>query len=481
MASRTKEREKHQIQFISTPIYSKDKEKPPYTRFVCISTLSKKSLTVTSLLVLLFTFLYLFLSPTSFQSPYSIGLTQTQANSTCDGIAPFYIYDLPARFTTDLVDRCQFLNIYVDTCPHVVNQGLGQPVTSKLGPSWYGTNEFLSDMLFHARAKKHPCRVHDIDAAKLFYVPFYAGLYASFAFREGNHTLRDQLAVELVSYLSNKPTFRKHGGRDHFLVVGRTSWDFMRISDPNIADFGANRLLYLPELADVAVLTIERHPWEGKNQFGIPYPSYFHPKTADEVVRWQNKVLGSKRPYLYAFVGGARVASEKAAVRAEIINKCSASKQCAQVTCKTGTIGCYDPTKVLATLRGAQFCLQPPGLSFTRRSTFDSILAGCIPVFFSEHSAYTQYEWYIPNEARNWSVLLDQKKAEQIEEELGKIPLKEVESMRKEVVRMIPQVTYAHPDSTIPGFRDAVDIALVQLTERVGRALEQEQTAVRVD
>lgn len=480
MASRIKEREKQQSQFLSTHIYSKDKDKPPYTRLLCISTVSKKSIIISSLLILVWIILYFNLFPISSRNPNTTQ-TLTQEPSICDGIAPFYIYDLPSRFTTNLVDRCQFLNIYVDTCPHVVNQGLGQPITDKLGPSWYGTNEFLSDMLFHARAKNHPCRTHDIDQAKLFYVPFYAGLYASFAFRESNHTIRDQLAVELVSYLSSLPTFRKHGGRDHFLVVGRTSWDFMRMSDPNIADFGANRLLYLPELDDVAVLTIERHPWEGKNQFGLPYPSYFHPKTADEVITWQEKVLKSKRPNLYAFVGGTHVASEKAAVRAEIMRQCSASKQCAQVTCENGTVGCYNPAKVLDTLRGAQFCLQPPGLSFTRRSTFDSILAGCIPVFFSEHSAQTQYEWYIPKEASTWSLLLDQEKAERIEEELAKIPIEEVERMRKEVIQMIPRVTYAHPDSTELGFRDAVDEALLQLTKRVERLLEQEQTAVRVD
>jgi xyloglucan galactosyltransferase MUR3 len=473
MASRSKEREKQQGQFL----FSKGKEKPPHARLLCISsTPSKKSLIITFLLILVWTFLYLHLFPASSKNP-----NPAQTNSTCDGIAPFYIYDLPARFTADLVDRCQFLNIYVDTCPHVVNQGLGQPVTGNLGPSWYGTNEFLSDMLFHARARNHPCRTHDIDAAKLFYIPFYAGLYASFAFRESNHTLRDQLSVQLVSYLSKELSFRKHGGRDHFLVVGRTSWDFMRISDPNIADFGANRLLYLPELADVAVLTIERHPWEGKNQFGIPYPSYFHPKTADEIITWQEKVLKSKRSYLYAFISSSHVASEKVAVRAEIMRQCSVSKQCAQVTCKTGTVGCYDPAKVLATLCGAQFCLQPPGLSFTHRSTFDSILAGCIPVFFSEHSAQTQYGWYIPKEAATWSLLLSQDKAERIEEELAKIPIDKVERLRREVVQMIPQITYAHPHSMELGFRDAVDVALLQLTKRVEILLDQEQTAIHVD
>ncbi|PQQ04785.1 hypothetical protein Pyn_11195 [Prunus yedoensis var. nudiflora] len=46
----------------------------------------------------------------------------------------------------------------------------------------------------------------------------------------------------------------------------------------------------------------------------------------------------------------------------------------------------------------ASFCLQPPGDTPTRRSTFDSIVAGCIPVFFEESSARAQYRWHLPED-----------------------------------------------------------------------------------
>ncbi|KAJ3670904.1 hypothetical protein LUZ60_008330 [Juncus effusus] len=477
MASRTKEKEKNQSQFLSSsPFYSKNKDKRSIS-FFCVSNPSKKKFMVTALAISLWFILYFHF----FRVPSNPNQAETLTLSKCNGIAPLYIYDLHPRFTTDLIERCNFLNIYVETCPHVINQGLGQPLTGSLGSSWFATNEFLSDLLFHARVKNHPCRTNDINSAKLFYIPFYAGLYTSFAFRESNHTLRDQLGVDLVKYLSNIPTFLKRNGRDHFLVTGRTSWDLMRMSDPNIADFGANRLLYLPELADVAMLTVERHPWVGKNHFGVPYPSYFHPKTSVEIAKWQSEVLKSKRPYLYAFIGGARIASDKAAIRADIMRQCESSDKCAQITCETGNAACFDPAKVLLTLRGARFCLQPPGLSFTRRSLFDSILAGCIPVFFSEHTAYTQYNWYLPKNVKTWSVMLEQDKKELIEEELGKIPDDEVKRMRDMIVRIIPRVTYAHPDGIGSGFKDVVDVALEELTKRVQHMFEEEQTAVRVD
>ena len=58
------------------------------------------------------------------------------------------------------------------------------------------------------------------------------------------------------------------------------------------------------------------------------------------------------------------------------------------------------PEKVIGMFQNSIFCLQPPGDAYTRRSTFDSMLAGCIPVFFHPHTAYTQYWWYFPKNYR---------------------------------------------------------------------------------
>lgn len=87
------------------------------------------------------------------------------------------------------------------------------------------------------------------------------------------------------------------------------------------ADFGANILLNLPPVQNMSVLTVERQPWEGHNQNGIPYPSYFHPKTVDEMLTWQDRVRGLERPYLFSFVGGKRKGLEKAKVRDEIVKQ----------------------------------------------------------------------------------------------------------------------------------------------------------------
>lgn len=400
----------------------------------------------------------------------------------CD-IANFsvYVYDMPAEFNVGLLEDCRHLNIYTDMCPHVANRGLGQPI-SVMGlpaaeptamPSWFATHQFIAEMIFHARVENHPCRTRDPRRASLFYVPFYGGLHASSKFREPNLTARDVLAVRLADFLESQPFWERNQGKDHFIALGRTAWDFMR-SD-NGPDFGANCLLNLPAVMNMSVMTVERNPWNGANQHGIPYPSYFHPSTWQQMSTWQDEVKRASRPNLFSFIGGPRKGLEKAAIREELIKQCAGSDRCELLQCEPGQYKCHEPVEVLRVMRRSEFCLQAPGDSFTRRSTFDSVLAGCVPVFFSRHTAYTQYKWFLPEDAREYSVYIDEKSEEsgRIEEVLGRIPRERVERMREKVVELIPTLTYAHPNATAAdlGFHDAVDVALASLADHVRRNL----------
>lgn len=394
----------------------------------------------------------------------------------------FYIYDLPPKFNHDLLLRCRSLNVYTNMCTYIANHGLGFPTHSAIlsdqvnGSNWYATHQFIAEMIFHARLENHRCRTEDATQAEIFYAPFYTGLYASSVFRLSDLPERDRLALEFNEFIRQQSVFRRSGGEDHFLVTGRTAWDFMRKDNDNQEDFGANRLFMLPEIRKMTILTVERHPWEGNNQFGIPYPSYFHPWVSSDVSIWQEKVYKSRRTHLFSFVGGPRKGLEKAAVREQILLQCGKSNRCLRSKCEPGSVLCYEPGRVLDVMMKSEFCMQPPGDSFTRRSVFDSILAGCIPVFFSEHTAYTQYGWYLPGSREEYSVFVPKKKWGNIEEELSSVPEPVVRRLRTRVIELIPSLTYAHPNSTEPGFRDAVDVALVKLTQNVRQLTVREKT-----
>ncbi|KAJ0099655.1 hypothetical protein Patl1_20361 [Pistacia atlantica] len=467
------------------PCFSKTKETQPNSRFYNYTLFIFISLTTWFLV------LFLYLPPTvptnsKQQNTHSLHKTKNlnSINNENYSHTPFsvYIYNLPPQFNFDLLKNCSHLNIYSNMCPHVANQGLGQPLpdmATDLGlgsdsghAPWFATHQFLAEMIFHARMENHLFRTWDPSRATLFYVPFYGGLHASSKFSETNHTVRDELAVRLEDFLRSQPWWDRHQGKDHFMVLGRTSWDFMRT--PGGSDFGANYLLNLPRVRKMSVMTVERHLWKGSNQHGIPYPSYFHPSTSQQMLTWQQKMRQLRRPHLFTFIGAPRKGVGKAAIRKELIRQCGESTRCNLVACinTEGSSKCYKPSEVIKAMSSSEFCLQAPGDSFTRRSTFDSVLAGCIPVFFSPHTAYTQYGWFLPADGEEYSVYIDGEKGNvrvKIEEELLKIPRERVERMRNKVIDLIPRVTYKHPNASDDDaeFKDAVDVTIAALAKHV--------------
>lgn len=119
----------------------------------------------------------------------------------------------------------------------------------------------------------------------------------------------------------------------------------------------------------------------------------------------------------------------------------------------------------MAVFEQSIFCLQPAGDSYTRRSTFDAMLAGCIPVFFHPHSAYNQYHWHLPSNHSSYSVFISEgvirNGSASIDEVLTSFTREQVVSMRESVIRSIPRIVYADPrTSPIPGMEDAFDITV---------------------
>lgn len=129
---------------------------------------------------------------------------------------------------------------------------------------------------------------------------------------------------------------------------------------------------------------------------------------------------------------------------------------------------CENPIEVIRTFQDSIFCLQPEGDSYTRRSIFDSILSGCIPVFFHPGSAYAQYTWYFPKNYSKYSVFIPDHSVKtgkvSITEILSRISYSNVKAMRKEVIELIPKIVYG--DFSFDG-EDAFSIAVNEVIKRV--------------
>ncbi|KAI3707009.1 hypothetical protein L6452_25164 [Arctium lappa] len=390
---------------------------------------------------------------------------RNQNPNQCDGRG-IYVYKLPPKFNKDLVAQCHDMVPWVDMCKYLSNNALGEPIP-ELGNRWFRTHQYSLELIFHSRVLKHPCRVYDESQAKLFYVPYYGGLdILRWHFKNVSNEVKDSLALELVNWLEMQKPWDKNLGKDHVFVLGKISWDFRR---KNASSWGT-RFLELDEMQNPIKLMIERQPWE-LNDIGIPHPTHFHPNSDDDIRSWQRKIISSNRRSLVSFAGAARPTAQDN-IRSILIDQCTSTTEehCRFCDCKSGV--CDEPQSLIGLFTESEFCLQPPGDSPTRKSVFDSLVAGCIPVVFDPFTAYYQYPWHLPEEYGKYSMFVDQEEVREkkvnVVERLMKVGLKERDDMRRYIVyELMPRLVYGDPDAKFEMFQDAFSITINNLIERV--------------
>ncbi|CDP09750.1 unnamed protein product [Coffea canephora] len=390
-----------------------------------------------------------------------------QSHTNCDGRG-VYVYELPPKFNKDILAQCGDIFPWANLCKYFSNDALGEPI-QKLGKGWYHTHQYSLEPIFHSRVLKHPCRVYNENEAKLFYVPFYGGLdILRWNFKNVSDDVKDSLSSELIRWLeTQKPWFQK-SGKDHVFVLGKITWDFRRYD----RESWGTRFLELDEMQNPIKLLIERQPWR-INDIGIPHPTYFHPQTDDDIITWQLKLIRSRRGSLVSFAGAARSGAPKN-IRSILIEQCTSASNgnCRFLNCGSGA--CDQPESLIELFMESEFCLQPPGDSATRKSVFDSLISGCIPVLFDPFTAYYQYAWHLPEDHEKYSVFIDEdavrSRQVNVAERLEKIPIKEREDMRRYIVYdLLPGLLYGDSNSKLEKFQDAFSITMNNLIERVNR------------
>lgn len=337
----------------------------------------------------------------------------------------------------------------------------------------------MLELIFHRRMLEYPCLTPDPNLANAIYLPYYAGIDSIRYLYGPDVNSSFQHGLRLFNFLrANSPSiWEKNNGHDHFLIMARPAWDFTQplFNDPPI--WGTS-FLELPEFYNVTALTLESraYPWQEQ---AIPYPTSFHPPNLALLESWIKRVRLSKRTTLMLFAGGGGISglpNIRRSIRIECENSTQSSnyfKACEFLDCSNGICE-HDPIRFMSPMLKSTFCLQPPGDTPTRKSTFDGILAGCIPVFFEEISAKSQYSWHMPEEKyQEFSVFIPKEdvvfKGVSIVDVLMSIPQAEVARMREKVMEMMIGVTYRKHGSSL-GLRskkDAFDIAIEGTLERI--------------
>jgi hypothetical protein len=406
--------------------------------------------------------------------PYStIRLEDDDADSSCQG-KYVYVYDLPPEFNVELAAQCDSLFPTFNLCDYFQDSGIGKPVDTRDNGSqifvpadrWFNTHQYALELVSHARIKHYKCLTNDSSQASLFYIPFYGGLDVirwNFVPDQSDIKRHDGLSLKLLNWLRNQPSWTRRNGSDHVMVLGKISWDFRR----QVSGIWGSRLLEFPETQQVTKVLIERNPWV-RQDIGVPHPTFFHPRSASDIRTWLDHITAQNRTSLVSFVGKERPGT--ANVRSELVKQCRGSSDCEFVECNHNL--CQIPAFVTRAFLRSEFCMQPVGDSPTRRSVFDSLIAGCIPVLFHPVTAYVQYPWHLPRNESSWSVYIseDEVKAGRanVVEFLQRIPSHERDTMRGNIIKnIIPGLLYSAPGSDVRPYKDAFDITIEQLLHRV--------------
>nr|GMD53894.1 xyloglucan galactosyltransferase XLT2-like [Ipomoea batatas] len=428
-------------------------------------------------------------SPLSFSShaqvqlnvpPQTITLPAAVAQPPKDGggerceYGRVYVYDLPPMFNEDLaLKNCTDLHPWLWQCGLNTNEGYGMRATElaeilpkKLAKAWYRTNQFSSEVIFHHRLLNYRCRTMEPESATVFYIPFYAGQAVGKYLWIDDIEKRDLRCNMMLKWVQNQTYWRKSNGSDHFLTIGRITWDFRRLMDAE-QKWGSS-LLNLPAMAKVTRFIIERAPWDAYD-VGVPYPTGFHPSSASQLRQWQRFVLTRNRTSLFTFIGATR-ADIAGDFRTLLIQYCRNESDacrvidCAVTQCSNGS------SAIQSSFLSSDFCLQPKGDSMTRRSVFDCMIAGSVPVFFWKKTAYDQYQWFLPEDPETYSVFIDHdavRNGTSIRGILEQYSKEDIRKMRQKVVEIIPKLVYARPKEGLPKVKDAFDIAVETFMKRI--------------
>ncbi|MCO5564077.1 hypothetical protein L7F22_017733 [Adiantum nelumboides] len=377
-----------------------------------------------------------------------------------------YVYDLPLLYNRDIIANCTALNVYTNVCDTLLNSGLG-PLLGDAAPlgqvgSWFRTDQFTAEIMFHKRMLQHPCLTDIPEQATSFYVPYYVGLdVGRYLWNEFSAEDRDRVSNNLLEWLVQQPGWKSNGGWGHFMMVGRITWDFRRSKSE---DWGSG-FFYHPSMENVTRLLIEKNPWDYM-EMAVPYPTNFHPQSDSDLVAWQNHIRGLHRKNLFSFAGAPRRMFQND-FRSILLDQCQQAHNCRFLDCSNRT--CDNNQRTLELFMDSNFCMQPRGDSFTRRSTFDCLLAGSIPVFFWHRTAYMQYKWHLPEDIGSYSVFVSKeamRNGTRIEDVLNAYAPEKVRKMREVVIGLIPKIVYAASESALKEHRDAFDVAVEGVMKR---------------
>ena len=280
-----------------------------------------------------------------------------------------YIYDFPNKFHKMLEDTYRNKSRY-----DLSYESFGNIVRAEDGMVFRNTYQGAFDIIFHKRLRDTWNLTQDPEKADVFFVPYYHDM-----------TMKENLNTRVIKNGDLKKELSKlpyyEAKRPHFLAIG---WPLVL------------------QGYSFLEMTVERWGSVGKlEMLVVPYPSYGHVTRPVGHKYAQNLFVNDRKVFLFMAARDRTFnLHRERAIRHKIYTsvtrrtmlpmdkeyKFSNMSQKDKIEAINFIPDKYTPdiaTAIVEWMHNAIFCLQPPGDSATRKSFYDAIMCGCIPVIFA--------------------------------------------------------------------------------------------------
>jgi len=314
-----------------------------------------------------------------------------------DGKPPkFYIYDWPSYIDdvwppagTQLSNKSAYNHIFRP------NNGAGKLLDPELGLFQTWQFSLYKNIISRMKVSKHRTLIP--EEATAFIVPFDLGVHSYIDHLTGVPRLASPhgwMAQQLLrAHSKDKALYWKYQGHNHFVFLSVTAYQMVGIGV---------KTFFMQICQNCTTITIETSPTKTaikgrtrKHWYAVPYPSSFHWYEGIKTLPWELTSRSPKRDILALFIGSLRTSQPNSnSLRRLLFTQCQHEPNCQWHQTAHSCTGVLNATSTMLLLRKAVFCPAPTGDSITRKSLFDSLVAGCIPVLFSRASL-SQYAWHL--------------------------------------------------------------------------------------
>lgn len=228
----------------------------------------------------------------------------------------------------------------------------------------WSTNQYSLNFWWTQQLGRSPLLVQDCSKADIVYIPL-ADQWA-----ECNYF--PDIAAKFEHFTANLHRFLPLlGEKPHFMALSRVGpWTRLDLEKY--------------KAAGITMLTIEGDTTD--NFITVPYPALYH---HHDGLHYNRFITLDKENLIFESFGYRGHGGHVLEVREKVYAACAAHPDYCQHSWpdESGHQASLNALQFYTNASNAWFCAQPPGDSPTRRSTFDCLLAGSIPVFFNASSA----------------------------------------------------------------------------------------------